>query len=108
MNMKKSLSLMVSLVLILVLVGCGSDQETDELMGEEFTLIGDLADVTNGEAVRGVVTRGLVAGVAQSKFEDGMYSLRATFANLPAPAKEGDFQTQSLGFQANPKLPAGR
>lgn len=64
-------------------------KETDSAMmetmsGAAYQYLGDLVDVTNGEAVDGFVTGGTAAGTAQAIFtpEEG-YMLFATFSGLP-------------------------
>lgn len=54
-----------------------------------YQLSGPLKDVTVG-AVRGISTGGRGGGTAKAKFENGKYSLLATFSDLPDP-KNGDF-----------------
>ena len=46
---------------------------------------GLLADVTNGEDVLGINTRGLAEGVAVASYAVGTYSLDVVFDNLPDP-----------------------
>ncbi len=68
------------LLLVLLIVGCSE---------ESLTQNGTLVDVTKGEEVQGINTKGLAKGFAEASFDDG-YNLLATFENLPDP-KGTDF-----------------
>lgn len=50
-----------------------------------FRFVGELQDVTDAKEVGGVMTNGKATGVVKSTFEDGVYSMTASFENLPEP-----------------------
>ena len=63
------------------------DKTKEEVSVEEmiYQFRGELFDVTDGATVTGVNTGNKATGEAQANFEDGEYSLKATFKDLPDP-----------------------
>ncbi len=64
-------------------------KEVDEAMVMEASKLeyayqGVLDDVTQGE-IRGVDTKNNATGIAKANFENGQYTMTATFENLPDP-----------------------
>ncbi len=66
------------LLILILLAGCTQKS----IQG---TYSGELFDVTNGGDVLSINTNGAASGNAEASFENGVYSLRATFENLPDP-----------------------
>lgn len=62
------------------------DEMMKGMMSMTYEYSGQLADVTDGNDVRGINTGGNSSGVARASFKDGSYMLLATFENLPDPA----------------------
>lgn len=56
-----------------------------EMMAMSYDYEGNLLDVTGGSDVRGINTAGESSGTAKATFADGVYSLVATFSDLPDP-----------------------
>lgn len=66
------------------------EEMMEEMMEMGYQYRGELLDVTGGEVVGGINTGGVGGGLARASFEEGAYSLLATFGNLPNP-KGTDF-----------------
>jgi len=56
-----------------------------KMMQMVYQYEGVLSDVTAGEDIRGVNTKGESSGLAKANYKDGQYNLLATFENLPDP-----------------------
>jgi len=59
--------------------------KNNSTMEVSYKYSGDLTDVTNGKTTGGVNTQGKASGIVKANFEDGTYSLMATFVSLPDP-----------------------
>lgn len=82
------------------------DQEgsgTPDVQENKMIFSGNLRDVTNGkvlgtgvtsngQAVGGISTKGQASGAVEVEYEDGIYTLRASFSNLPAPNGEDFYE----------------
>lgn len=72
-------------------------KETDTATANEmkdllYKFSGNLADVTNGEDVRGVNTGGEATGIAKSNWDGNQYLMFATFENIPDPQGEDFYE----------------
>ncbi len=60
--------------------------KVEEMMEMGYQYRGELMDVTGGGTIGGINSQGEAGGLARASFEDGTYSLNATFGNLPEPS----------------------
>lgn len=63
-----------------------------EMTGLLYQYSGELADVTNGEDVRGINTGGNATGVAKANWDGSQYLMVATFENLPEPQNDDFYE----------------
>lgn len=95
----------LAIIILLAVVGAfvwnkedtAPNREPKESGEEQATMsavryVGTLADVTEGNDVRGINTEGDSTGLAQAVYKDGSYELTVAFENLPDPVGDDFYE----------------